>query len=613
MVLLRGFYRLTRLQKTIVLAAFVVSTFYLLTVAYAEHWQHHKQVQDRVNEELQATLAPLDDEIDSHRKQAKQALEMAALVKRPKRGPPGRVHHLPPEHRDAFVDHDAGAHQHNNDDAGKEPQEHVDHDRLKTAETTTAPAVAVATTQVPSGEDTSHTQARSVNERQQKVIEMFRHAWKGYKAHAWGHDELKPISKSSSEWFHLGLTLVDSLDTMWIMGLKPEFQEARDWVATQLNMDQDRDVNLFETTIRVLGGLLSTYHMSQDPMFLEKAKDLGDRLLSAFGTSSGIPYSDINLHTHRAHGPKWSPESSTAEVTTLQLEFRYLTHLTGDKKYQQAADRSMDVVQALNRPDSLVHMMINPNSGQFRMGTLTMGARADSYYEYLLKQWLQTGKSEKKFHDWYVDSMMGVEKRLLRNSSPSNLLFVGEEKPGNSFYPKMDHLVCFLPGLLALGAENGIQKDRHMAQAKDILKTCHEMYSRMATGLSPELVHFNMAGQGEDIQVHANDKHNLLRPETVESYFILYRLTGDKRYQDWGWDMLQAFEKHCRVEDGGYTSISDVTNAGNTRPRDKMESFFLGETLKYMFLLFSDDKNLVPLDKYVFNTEAHPLPIFTPK
>ena len=105
------------------------------------------------------------------------------------------------------------------------------------------------------------------------------------------------------------------------------------------------------------------------------------------------------------------------------------------------------------------------------------------------------------------------------------------------------------------------------------------------------------------------DAHNLLRPETLESLFVLYRLTGDQKYREWGWQIFNAFEKHTRVPDGGYSSISNVKDAGNPRFRDKMESFFLSETLKYLYLLFSDDPKLIPLDEYVFNTEGHPLPI----
>ncbi|PNJ09756.1 MAN1B1 isoform 8, partial [Pongo abelii] len=121
------------------------------------------------------------------------------------------------------------------------------------------------------------------------------------------------------------------------------------------------------------------------------------------------------------------------------------------------------------------------------------------------------------------------------------------------------------------------------------------------TGLSPEIVHFNLYPQPgrRDVEVKPADRHNLLRPETVESLFYLYRVTGDRKYQDWGWEILQSFSRFTR-------------DPQKPEPRDKMESFFLGETLKYLFLLFSDDRNLLSLDAYVFNTEAHPLPIWTP-
>lgn len=109
------------------------------------------------------------------------------------------------------------------------------------------------------------------NEQQQEIVKAFKHAWKAYKKHAWGMDELKPISHGHSTWFNLGLTIVDSLDTMWLMGLTDEFNEARDWVANKMVIEQDRDVNVFETTIRVLGGLLSAYHLSKDVIFLDKA------------------------------------------------------------------------------------------------------------------------------------------------------------------------------------------------------------------------------------------------------------------------------------------------------------------------------------------------------
>ncbi|EMP29992.1 Endoplasmic reticulum mannosyl-oligosaccharide 1,2-alpha-mannosidase [Chelonia mydas] len=407
-----------------------------------------------------------------------------------------------------------------------------------------------------------------VNERQMAVIEAFHHAWKGYKEFAWGHDELKPLSKSYSEWFGLGLTLIDALDTMWILGLKEEFEEAKKWVATDLQLDKNVDVNLFESTIRILGGLLSTYHLSGDSLFLEKAKDIGSRLMPAFNTPSKIPYSDVNIGRGTAHPPRWTSDSTVAEVTSIQLEFRELSRLTGDEKFQ-------------------VRLIAAPTG----CGSLSQANRG--------------GKGGQRIPQPapLPSAPIGLGQRTMASGSCDRL----------DLQTQQDHLVCFLPGTLALGAHNGLTAD-HMELAKALIETCYQMYAQVETGLSPEIVHFNLHAQKDrkDVEIKPADRHNLLRPETVESLFYLYRFTGDKKYQDWGWEILQNFNKYTRVPSGGYTSINNVQNPSNPEPRDKMESFFLGETLKYMFLLFSDDVDLINLDKYVFNTEAHPLPIWAP-
>ncbi|KAE8291633.1 Endoplasmic reticulum mannosyl-oligosaccharide 1,2-alpha-mannosidase [Larimichthys crocea] len=482
--------------------------------------------------------------------------------------------------------------------------------------------------------------------RLEAVQQAFRHAWKGYKDFAWGHDELRPLSKSYSEWFGLGLTLIDALDTMWILGLKEEFEEAKTWVATELTFSKNVDVNLFESTIRILGGLLSTYHLTGDTLFLDKAKDIGSRLMPAFNTPSKIPYSDVNIgkgtgppasldfrqhcgrgHKHpagvqRAHPPHPGPTVPAAIVISpigLWLAGNYRVIISRDGLHSNprslvnmaAVAEVMTQVHKLDgKLDGLVPMFINTNNGQFtHQGIYTLGARADSYYEYLLKQWIQGGKKENQLLEDYLQAIEGVKKNLLQKSSPNGLTFVGEVSHGQ-FSPKMDHLVCFLPGTLALGAHNGLPDD-HMDLAKQLMETCYQMYAQMETGLSPEIVHFNMhQGSNRDIDVKLADRHNLLRPETVESLFYLYRFTKDHKYQDWGFEILQNFNKYTKVSSGGYTSINNVRDPDYTSPRDKMESFFLGETLKYLYLLFSDDPNLISLDQYVFNTEAHPLPIW---
>ncbi|KAI8430994.1 hypothetical protein MSG28_001086 [Choristoneura fumiferana] len=232
------------------------------------------------------------------------------------------------------------------------------------------------------------------NSRQFAVVESFKHAWKGYKEHAWGHDNLKPVSGMAFDWFSLGLTIVDALDTAYIMGLTEEFEEGREWISNELIFTKNKDVNFFEVTIRVLGGLLTNYHFTQDEMFLKKAEDLGDRLMAAFSSPSGIPYSDVNLGARTAHAPEWSHYSTTAEVTTVQLEFRELSRASNNPVFEDAAAAVSEKIHQLPKKHGLVPIFINPNTGQFLPhATITLGARGDSYYEYLLKQWLHTGKT----------------------------------------------------------------------------------------------------------------------------------------------------------------------------------------------------------------------------
>nr|ATB19467.1 putative MNS3 [Juniperus phoenicea] len=500
--------------------------------------------------------------------------------------------------------------------------------------------------------------------RQNKVAEAFRHAWTGYKNYAMGSDELMPLSKRGVDGLGgLGGTIVDSLDTAMIMGLNDIVQEAGYWIEKKLpeRLNEKGQVNLFETTIRVLGGLLSAYCLSggengttgdwgsrtrldgpNPAIYLERAQDLADRLMVAFTSSpTPIPYSDVILRERSAH-PAPDGLSSTSEVSSLQLEFWYLSKLSGNPKYGDAAMHVLEHLKILPKFEGLVPIYISPHSGHFSGQNIRLGSRGDSYYEYLIKVWLQQrgaghgGSDVSYLREMYDGAIKGVKNRLIQKSIPKGLVFVGELPSGEdgSFYPKMDHLVCFLPGTLALGATRGLTKQRAMGEglmtiedienlklAEDIMKTCYEMYSVTTTGLAPEIAHFHTQEfyedglQGgnksseflDDIIIRYADRHNLLRPETVESLFVLHRITQDPKYLEWGWQIFQAFESHTKVDSGGYSSLNDVTILPPPR-RDKMETFFLGETLKYLYLLFGDS-NVLPLDKFVFNTEAHPLPI----
>ncbi|EFO27280.2 hypothetical protein LOAG_01198 [Loa loa] len=278
------------------------------------------------------------------------------------------------------------------------------------------------------------------NDKQKAVVEAFKHAWKGYKKYAWGHDHLKPVTKSYNDWFGLGLTIVDSLSTAIIMGLNDEFEEGRNWVAESLSFEKNHFVSFFETTIRVLGGLLSAYHLSGDQIFVHRAQDLGSRLTAAYATSSPVPYSDVSLTNREGRQPSWNTYCSLSEVTSVQLELRDLSRVTNNSTYEMLAFRTSEHVhnEGCQEYDGLCGMFISPVTGRFKEHvTVTMGARADSYYEYLLKQWLQTGKTMDWLKNDYNQSMAAMEKYLLRYTKPNNFAFVGEIIGDNVYSPKM--------------------------------------------------------------------------------------------------------------------------------------------------------------------------------
>ncbi|WCJ42300.1 Mannosyl-oligosaccharide 1 2-alpha-mannosidase MNS2 [Euphorbia peplus] len=440
-------------------------------------------------------------------------------------------------------------------------------------------------------------------ERRGKVKDAMLHAWSCYEKYAWGHDELQPQTRNGIDSFGgLGATLIDSLDTLFIMGLDEQFQKAREWIANSLDFNKNYEASVFETTIRVVGGLLSAYDLSGDKVFLEKARDIGDRLLPAWNTPSGIPYNIINLAHGNPHNPRWTGGSSIlADSGTEQLEFIALSQRTHDPKYQQKVE---NVIKELNKTfpaDGLLPIYINPHTGMSSYSVITFGAMGDSFYEYLLKVWIQGNKTEavKHYREMWEISMKGMQS-LVRRTTPSNYAYLCE-KNGDRMSDKMDELACFAPGMLALGSsgyEAG-EAEKLLSLAEELAWTCYNFYQSTPTKLAGENYFFH---PGQDMNVGTS--WNILRPETVESLFYLWRLTGNKTYQDWGWNIFQAFERNSRIETG-YVGLKDV----NTGIKDNMmQSFFLAETLKYLYLLFSPP-SVLPLDEWVFNTEAHPLRI----
>lgn len=204
----------------------------------------------------------------------------------------------------------------------------------------------------------------------------------------------------------------------------------------------------------------------------------------------------------------------------------------------------------------------------------------------------------------YYEALEAIETYLV-NVSPGGLTYIAEWR-GGILDHKMGHLACFSGGMIALGAEDAREDKRayYRELAAQITRTCHESYARSDTKLGPEAFWFN-SGR-EAVATQLSESYYILRPEVVESYMYLWRQTHNPIYREWGWEVVMALEKHCRTE-GGFSGIQDVYSS-NPNHDNRQQSFFLAETLKYLYLLFSED-DVLSLEDWVFNTEAHPLPV----
>ncbi|XP_039101969.1 mannosyl-oligosaccharide 1,2-alpha-mannosidase IA [Hyaena hyaena] len=452
----------------------------------------------------------------------------------------------------------------------------------------------------------------AIREKRAKIKEMMKHAWNNYKRYAWGLNELKPISKeghSSSLFGSIkGATIVDALDTLFIMEMKDEFEEAKSWVEENLDFNVNAEVSVFEVNIRFVGGLLSAYYLSGEEVFRKKAVELGVKLLPAFHTPSGIPWALLNIKSGIGRNWPWASGGSSilAEFGTLHLEFLHLSHLSGNPIFAEKVMNIRTVLNNLEKPQGLYPNYLNPSSGQWGQYHVSVGGLGDSFYEYLLKAWLMSDKTDLEAKKMYFDAVQAIETHLIRKSS-RGLTYIAEWK-GGLLEHKMGHLTCFAGGMFALGADDApTGLNQHYLQlGAEIARTCYESYNRTFMKLGPEAFRFD--GGVEAIATRQNEKYYILRPEVVETYMYMWRLTHDPKYRKWAWEAVEALENHCRVN-GGYSGLRDVYLRHESYD-DVQQSFFLAETLKYLYLIFSDD-DLLPLEHWIFNTEAHLLPVLS--
>ncbi|PIA99341.1 Mannosyl-oligosaccharide 1,2-alpha-mannosidase MNS1 [Cercospora beticola] len=498
-------------------------------------------------------------------------------------------------------------------------------------------------------------QAAIRRERRAAVKATFQRCWKAYTEHAWLMDEVTPITGNFKNGFGgWAATLVDSLDTLWIMDLKDEFEQAVQAAITiDLSKCTEESVNVFETTIRHLGGFLSAYDLSEDKRLLDKATEFGEMLLKAFDTPNHMPIT------------RWRPQAAlttrqvaddvvlVAEIGSLSMEFTHLSQLTGDMRYFDAVNRVMQLFAKQQEDTHLPGMfqvVVNGRDADFTKDTyFTLSAMSDSLYEYFPKMHALLGGTDPIYARMYKRSMKtAIKHNLWKPMTPdgADILMSGNVRAEMGKPPKLEpqgqHLVCFAGGMFALGGRLTEQED-HVDIGKKLTDGCIWAYQALPMGVMPEV--FEMvpcpSRQGEcpwdeekwrdavnqfdatrdqdpidDLRLpkgftNIRDRRYILRPETIESVFILYRTTGQTYLLDRGWEMFTSIVNATET-DIANAALADVTydpawleSTGHSVKMNSMESFWLAETLKYFYLLYSEVDS-ISLDDWVFNTEAHP-------
>jgi len=417
-----------------------------------------------------------------------------------------------------------------------------------------------------------------------EVRAEFLHAWNGYKKYAWGHDDLKPLSKTYHDWYAqpLLMTPVDALDTMILMDLDDEAAATKKYILDNLSFDKDIEVQNFEVTIRLLGGLLTNYQLTGDKRFLNLAEDLGNRLLPVFNSPTGMPYRYVNLKT----GKVSKPISNPAETGTLIIEFGTLSKLTGKPIYFEKAKRAL--VETYNRRSKigLVGEWINVETGEWTNTDSHISGAIDSYYEYLLKCSLLFGDSDCK--RMWNDSITAINKYLadeIRGDYEVQLWYGhADMNTGARRATTYGALDAFFPAVLALSGD--------LKRAKLLQDSSYQMWKFV--GIEPEEFDY----RAQKIMAPGYP----LRPEIVESTYYLYRYTKDEKYRYMGERLWRDFVRHCRTDDG-YAALKNVETKEKS---DSMQSFLFAETFKYFYLLFAPPSTL-DFDQVIFNTEAHPI------
>jgi hypothetical protein len=484
-------------------------------------------------------------------------------------------------------------------------------------------------TLVAASDDTPH---ELCARRREHVLSAIRDSWSAYRRYAWGMDELHPVSRSGRNWHANGsllLTAVDALSTLHLAGMHAERDEALDLIVAQAanTTTADVDVSQFEATIRLVGALTSAFETTGSTEALRVAEAYANRIALAYLPSAwGLPSTTVNLRRGNSSNPSYRGGcTALAEVGSVQLEFRSLALHTGNRTFDVLVTRAFKHIRRQLPPSRLAPLYVNTTDGTWCGSDASLGSLGDSYYEYLLKQYLLSNRTEPGFFALFrssVESILGTLLQATGNTSDAQRRwYLAQGTVGGAgkveLRHSMEHLACFFPGALALGsreldpAKDSAAKRQWLTAAAGLTETCVAMYLRQASGLSPEFVEFPTG----ELDFVNGEAYYVQRPETMESLFYLWRVTRDPKYRAWGWDIFRRWNHSCAVPfPGGLRAFSGVRHVNVRKPRsdDVMQSFWLAESLKYALLLFSDDAAF-DLDVWVLNTEAHPLHIDSKK
>ena len=388
------------------------------------------------------------------------------------------------------------------------------------------------------------------------------------------------MSRAPRDWYGdpLLMTPVDALDTMLLMGLDDDAAKTKALILEKLSFDRDISVKNFEVTIRLLGGLLSSYQMTRDDRLLRLAGDLGKRLLPAFDSPTGMPYMYVNLKTGKVSGPKSNP----AEIGTLLLEFGTLSKLTQNPIFFETAKRALVELFRRRSKIGLVGEEIDVETGRWLSRASHVSGGIDSYYEYLLK-------SARLFDDpdcrrMWKESIAALNRYLADDTAAGLWYGQADMESGRRTSTQSGALDAFFPAVLAFGGD--------FDRAKRLQASCFKMWR--LHGIEPEVLDYKT--------MTVTEPGYPLRPEIIESAYYLYRYTKDPKYLEMGKTIFEDLQKYCRTE----VAYTVLKSAVTKEKGDLMPSYFLAETLKYLYLLFASDDRL-DFDHVVFNTEAHPL------